>query len=213
MNAERNAAEAAIRARADAADVLACEKLVETLAERRAAAIVSAKPTAVLKTDSALLTARVSLEISQARAAGSSSKHTAAVDAAKAERSAKAQRVVAVMNFELEAMAAEFLQDLEVVLGKGARLQDFASRNLLNVPVNVSMPPVPAAVVAALKRMPPLDPYNTPVHILRNGTSSTAWADRFAELMAADDESFFDVAADHKPRDGVGSLSRAADFS
>jgi hypothetical protein len=191
MNAERNAAEAAIRARADAADVLVCEKLVQTLVEKRAAAIASAKPAAVLKTDLALLTARITLEIAVAKATGSTDEHAEAIKAAKVEQIAKAQRAAAVIDSEMVAMAAEFSQALDAALKIGERLQALASRNLLNVPVNVSMPPVPPSVVEALKRMPPLDPFNTPVHILRNGTSSTAWAARFAELTAID----VDVAA------------------
>jgi hypothetical protein len=186
MNAERNAAEAAIRARADAADVLVCEKLVQTLVEKRAAAIASAKPAAVLKTDLALLTARITLEIAVAKATGSTDEHAEAIKAAKVEQIAKAQRAAAVIDSEMVAMAAEFSQALDAALKIGERLQALASRNLLNVPVNVSMPPVPPSVVEALKRMPPLDPFNTPVHILRNGTSSTAWAARFAELTAID---------------------------
>lgn len=194
MNAERNAAEAAIRASADAADVIACETLVRTLAEKRAAAITAAKPSAAIKADAALMAARISLEIAVSRATASAEKHAAAVDAAKAERIAKAQRAAAVIDSEMVAMAAEFSQALDAALKIGERLQDLSSRNLLNVPnVNVSMPPVPVEVVRALKRMPPLDPYNTPIHILRNGVTSTAWAERFAELTADDEP--IDVAA------------------
>jgi hypothetical protein len=85
----------------------------------------------------------------------------------------------------------------------------------LNVPRNVSMPPVPAAVVAAHERLPKRNPYDIPVHELRNGATSTAWAERFQELMAAEDESIFDVADDdgHKPPGGVGTPLRAAEFA
>jgi hypothetical protein len=213
MNAERNAAEAAIRASADAADVLVCEKLVQTLAEKRAAAIKAAKPAAAMKAESALMAARITLEIAVAKAAASTSKHAAAVDMVKAARVAKAQRAVAVIDSEMVAMAAEFSLALDAALQIGERLQFLASRNLLNVPVNVSMPPVPPSVVEALKRMPPLDRFNTPINLFRNGTSSTAWAARFAELTAADDESIFNVAADdHKPHAGGRSV-RAAELS
>jgi hypothetical protein len=67
-------------------------------------------------------------------------------------------------------------------------------------------------VTRALARLPQRSPYDIPVNELRNGASSDAWQTLFAELVA-DDESIFDVAADHKPRDGVGSLSRAAELS
>jgi hypothetical protein len=193
MNAERNADEAAIRASADAANVLVCEKLVQTLAEKRAAAITAAKPAAAMKAESALMAARITLEIAVAKATASTAKHAAAVDAAKAERIAKAQRAAAVINAEMEVMAAEFLQALDAALKIGERLQDLASRNLLNVPVNISVPPVAPAVLAALERMPKPDPFNTPIHILRNGVTSTAWAERFAELTADDEP--IDVAA------------------
>jgi hypothetical protein len=148
MNAERNAAEAAIRENADAADVLVCEKLVQTLAEKRATAITAAKPAAAMKAESALMAARITLEIAVAKA---TAKHAAAVKAVKAERIAKAQRAAATIDLEMIGMAAEFLQALDAALAIGERLQALSSRNLLSVPVNVSMPPVPPAVVAALK--------------------------------------------------------------
>jgi len=193
ITAKASEAEAAIRARADAADVLVCEKLVQTLAEKRAAAITAAKPAAAMKAESALMAARITLEIAVAKATASTAKHTAAVDTAKAERIAKAQRAAAVIDSEMIVMAAEFSQALDAALEIGERLQNLASRNLLNVPVNVSVPRVPPAVVAALERMPKPDPFNTPIHILRNGASSNAWAERFAELTADDEP--IDVAA------------------
>jgi hypothetical protein len=146
-----------------------------------------------MKAESALMAARITLEIAVAKATASTAKHAAAVDAAKAERIAKAQRAAAVINAEMEVMAAEFLQALDAALKIGERLQDLASRNLLNVPVNISVPPVAPAVLAALERMPKPDPFNTPIHILRNGVTSTAWAERFAELTADDEP--IDVAA------------------
>jgi hypothetical protein len=183
ITANTFAAETAIRASADALDVDLCKARVVAVEQARAAAITSAKPAAAMKAESALMAARITLEIAVARAKASTDEHAEAVKAAKVEQIAKAQRAAAVIDSEMVAMAAEFSQALDAALKIGERLQDLASRNLLNVPVNVSLPPVPPAVVEALKRMPPLDPFNTPVHILRNGgISSDAWSRRFAEL-------------------------------
>jgi hypothetical protein len=182
------AAEAAIRVTAAQLNLDLCRSRVAALDQVRAGGIAAAKSSAVLEADSALLGARIDVEIAADQLVELTKQHAAALDAAKAERIAKAQRAAAVIDSEMVAMAAEFSQAFDAALEIGKKLQDLASRNHMTIPMNVSVPPVPAIVLVALERMPKPDPYNTPVHILRNGTNSTAWADRFAELTAIDVE-------------------------
>ena len=174
---------AAVSASADVLDVDVCKAHVAAVEQARAAAITSAKPAAAMKADSALLTARITLEIAAARATASTAKHTAAVAADIAAKAAVAQAARAVIDFQMLGLATEFTAALDAALRIGARLRELSLRD--NRPTSMgAASTLPVAVEEALLRMPPLDPFNTPVHILRGAGSSTAWSDRFRELAA-----------------------------
>jgi hypothetical protein len=65
---------AAVSTSADLLDVDVCKAHVAAVEQARAAAITAAKPDAAMKADSALLTARITLEIAAARAKASTKK-------------------------------------------------------------------------------------------------------------------------------------------
>jgi hypothetical protein len=195
-----------------AADLLACQTFVATLDKKRANAIAANKPNDVIDIDGKSVRARVAAEIAAAKWKALTKDREAAVGELIRAKTAVREAAKAVMLDEVIGLAREVTAYLDAALVPGQRLQALASRNFLNTPLNAALPSVPVEVTQALSRLPPLDLLHTPINVLRNGGSSNAWTERLAELIA-DDESIFDVAADHKPRDGVGSLSRAADFS
>jgi hypothetical protein len=184
--------EAAIHASADLLDVDVCVAHVAALEQARPAAIAANKPDAVIDIDGKLLRARIAVEIAVAKSSTSTAKHTAAVAADIAAKAAVTQAARAVIDSESIDMAAEFTTALDAAFRIGARLQALSLRD--GRPTSMGAVSMPAAVEQALKRLPPPDPLNTPVHILRGAASSTAWADRMAELTA-DDVIDVDVAA------------------
>jgi hypothetical protein len=186
---------AAVTAAAKAAAWDLSEAHVRKLKQRRIGAVAVAKPADVLAIDAELLRAQVEIEIAEAHAVASKSLYTEAVAALSAADAVVTQAARAQLDSEMIAMAAAFNDAFDAALKIGERLQAFSSRNHLNIPLNVSVPPVPPAVVAALERLPKPNPYNVPVSELRFGASSDAWARRFAELAADDEPKSIDVAA------------------
>ena len=174
---------AAVSASADVLDVDVCKAHVAEVEQARAAAITSAKPEAAVKADSALLTARITLEIAVERAKTSNAKHTAAVAADISAKAAVTQAARAVIDFQMRGLATEFTAALDAALKIGERLRELSLRD--NRPTSMgAVSTLPAAVEQALLRMPPLDPLHTPVHILRGAGTSTAWSDLYRELAA-----------------------------
>jgi hypothetical protein len=184
---------AAVSASADLLDVDACKAHVGTLEQARSAAIAANKPNAVIDIDGKLLRARIAVEIAVAKSTTSTAKHTAAVAADIAAKAAVTQAARAVIDNEMSDLANEFTADLDAALRLGARLRELSFRDNRAIWTGAAST-LPAAVEHALKRLPPPDPLNTPVHVLRYGGSSTAWADRMAELTP-DDVIDVDVAA------------------
>jgi len=174
---------AAVSASADLLDLDVCKAHVATVEQARAAAITAAKPAAAMEADSASLSARITLEIAAARSAASTAIHTAAVAADIAAKAAVRQAARAVIDSEMLSLAAEFSAALDAALKIGARLRDLSQRDGGPTAMGEKST-LPAAVEEALLRMPPLDPFHTPVHILRGAGRSTAWSDRFHELAA-----------------------------
>jgi hypothetical protein len=178
---------AAISASTDLLDVDVCKSHVAAVEQARAAAITAAKPAAAMKADSALLSARISLEIAEARAKASTDKHTAAVAADIAAKAGVTQAARVQIDAEMIDLAAEFSQALDAAFKIGERLQALSLRD--NRPTSVgAVSTLPKPVEQALERMPKSDPLHVPVNILRYGASSTAWADRYGALLTTDDE-------------------------
>jgi hypothetical protein len=178
------AAEAEIRTAADAADVLTCEAHAATLTKKRAAAVAANRPNSVISIDGELLRARVAVEIAESKATASTAKHASAVAAEIAAKSEVERCARAVIDLEMVDLAHEFTAAFDHALALGSQLKELSNRNFLNTPLSVAVSPVPDEVTEALSKLPPLDPYNTPIDILRNGgTSSSAWARRLADLM------------------------------
>jgi hypothetical protein len=192
----RAVAEAEIHAAADAADVLACEGHLITLGRSRAAAIAAAKPTAVIAVDAELLRASVVREIAAARSLPSTAKHAEAVTASRDAETAVTQAAKAVIDSEMVDKARAFTAALDAALAIGEQLRELA--HLDGQPSALGAPSrLPPEVERALERLPKQNPYDTPLHILRNGSgSSGAWKRRLAELTAESivAESIVDVA-------------------
>lgn len=194
------------------ADLLACQTFVATLDKKRANAIAANKPNDVIDIDGKSVRARVAVEIAAAKWKALTKDREAAVGELDRAETAVHEAATVVYIDELIGKAAKFTAAFDHALALGAELQDLSSRSFLHTPLNAVRPSVPVEVTKALLRLPPPDLLNTPIDVLRSGGRSNAYAERLAELTA-DDESIFDVAANQKPRDGVGSLARVADFS
>jgi hypothetical protein len=201
-------AETEIRAAADAADVLACEGHVITLSRARAAAIVAAKPTAVIAVDAELLRASVVGEIAAARSVSSAAKHTETVAALRAAETDVRDSAKRVIDCELIELAGRVTSGLDAVLALGEQLRELSLREGFPTTVGARST-VPPEVERALARLPQPNPYDVPMDVLRGGVRSDAWARRLAELIA-DDESE-SIACHSKPRVEVGAHSRVAE--
>jgi hypothetical protein len=178
VTALKVAAETVVR---DDSKVAACKATVDALSETRAGAIAAAKPDAVIATDAELLRARVTLEIAVSRAAASTAKHAAAVAELREAEAAVTQAARRVVDAEMVELARTFSAALDAALALGERLRELSMRD---EPTALgSAPTLPATVTEALERMPQPNPYDTPMHVLRNGQHSHAFAHRLAELI------------------------------
>jgi hypothetical protein len=177
-------ADASIRAASAAAELKVCNAHVAELLERRAGCIAAAKPDDVIAVDAELLKARVAAEIARSRATASHAQHAAAVVELHAAETAVGEAARDVVLEEMVGLAAKFTAALDAALKIGAELQALAMRDHLRTPLNVSVPMLPHEVEDALARLPQPDQLNVPMHVLRNGVDSRAWAERVAELTA-----------------------------
>jgi hypothetical protein len=186
---------AAVSAAADLLDAQACEAQVRTLEGARAAAIASAKPAAAMKIDAALIAARITLEIAEAKSATSTATHAAAVAAVSAAKAVVAEAARKVIDCELIALADQVTASLDAALSLGAQLQSFSARDFLRTPLNAPLPSVPVEVTRVLERLPPQrNPLDIPVCELRgHGAQGDGWQKRFAELIADDAPNSIDV--------------------
>ena len=177
------AAEAAIRAKADCADLEVCSAQVVKLAQRRVAAIAAAKPDRVVAVDGELLRAKVGAEIAEARAAKSAERRDAAVVALHDAEAGVAAAAQSALDAEPIALAGAFPAALDAALEIGAKLQSLSADDPLNRRIDTPPVTLPPKVIAALARMPTPNPYDVPISILRNGhAGSDARARRLREL-------------------------------
>jgi hypothetical protein len=168
-------------------DVPACEKLVQTLSQRREIAIACAQPDAVVAIDSELLRARVGLEIAASKAATSDANHASAWTALCNAKTEVERCARAVIDSKMISLAAKVTSALDDAVALGAQLQALSTTNFLNTPLNAAVRSVPVEVSRALERLPKRNPYDIPVNELRDGASGNAWQKLFAELTADDE--------------------------
>jgi hypothetical protein len=181
---------------ANADDLLVCKAKVETLDNRRAAAVLSCKPNEVVRIEGALVPARIAVEIAQAKATASDDAYSKAVADLGAIEDAVAAAAHDVQNAELTELSAKVIAARATWLALGAQLQANSSRNFLTTPLNVSIPALPVEVTRALEELPPPDPLNTPLNVLRGARENgDGWQRRFAELIADDEPKSIDAAA------------------
>jgi hypothetical protein len=164
------------RAAAKAAAWDVAEARVKDVKARRAAAVLAARPMAVLGIGDELRVAEAELEIAAAQAEASKRYYVAEVEALRAAESAviaaaKAQRLAEMID-----LAAKFNRAFDSAMEIGAQLQALALGDPLNRPLSgpgSAIPTLPKEVEQALERMPRLDPRHVPLR-------------RLAQLSAAD---------------------------
>jgi hypothetical protein len=161
------------------------EVRVKDVNERRAAAVASNRTDDVISIDAERLRAEVARECAKAAVEASKSglkDLVAAFNAAKAEveRCARAQ-----IDGELLALADKVNRAFDSAMEIGKELQALALGDPGNRPISgpgSERPELPRAVLAALERLPKQNPLDVPLHLLRNGERSNAFALRLAEL-------------------------------
>ena len=173
-----------IKADANAAELVACCDQVGMLEKRRAAAIASAKPAAVIAVDGELLRAKVGAQIAAARAAKGAEK----LAAATAELGEAEKAVTAAAHAHIEAAMIELAntcnESYEAWLATCEQLAALADDDPLNRRIGTPERVLPPQVQTALERMPRPDPFHTPVPLLRgNGAHHNEFAQRLAELI------------------------------
>jgi hypothetical protein len=195
--ARETASETAIHGAADAAELDVCRAHVTALEQRRSASVLACKPDEVLRTDSALLTARVAVEIAAAKASASAARHAAAVAVLRDADGEVSKAARAVIEGEMIELAIEVNAAFDHAMALGARLQAIAQRDPFRTPLHMLGQTLPAEVERALEKIPHPDLLRVPVHVLRAGgvVSSDDYESRLAVLMADNSGDPIDVDA------------------
>jgi hypothetical protein len=191
-----SAAEAQIRADADAADMLACQTHVEQLEQVRSGAKAACKVDSVIAVDAELLRARVAVECAAGKATSTAAEHTNAVAELRDAETAVGECARRVIVSEMVDLAGEFTAALDAAEAIGRELEALSLRDGSPAAIGTG-PTLPAAVARALERLPARNPLDVPIYELRGGgMRSDRWARRLAELMADDEQPIdVDVAA------------------